>query len=57
MKIHENVFPFDQKNLLLSSTRMLIHGYGQNGRSDFNRDVKNALLAQGDHNVIVGNVQ
>lgn len=34
---------------------MLIHGYGQDGRSDFNRDVKNALLAQGDYNVIVGN--
>ena len=33
---------------------MLIHGYGQNGRSDFNRDLKNALLTHDDYNVIVG---
>lgn len=34
---------------------MLIHGYGDNGRSDFNRDLKNALLSHDDYNVIVGN--
>lgn len=33
---------------------MLIHGYGQNGRSDFNRDLKNAFLDHDDYNVIVG---
>lgn len=34
--------------------RMIIHGYGQNGRSDFNKDLKNALLSHDDYNVIVG---
>jgi pancreatic triacylglycerol lipase len=32
---------------------MLIHGYGQNGRSDFNKELKNALLSHDDYNVIV----
>ena len=32
---------------------MIIHGYGQNGRSNFNRDLKNALLAHDDYNVVV----
>jgi hypothetical protein len=33
---------------------MIIHGYGQNGRSNFNKDLKNALLKHEDVNVIVG---
>ena len=32
---------------------MIIHGYGQDGRSNFNRDLKNALLAHDDYNVVV----
>lgn len=33
---------------------MIIHGYGQNGRSDFNKDLKDAYLKHDDVNVIVG---
>lgn len=32
---------------------MLIHGYGQNGRSEMNRDLKNAFLTHDDYNIIV----
>lgn len=39
----------------LHISRMIIHGYGQNGRADFNRDLKDALLSHDDYNVIVGN--
>lgn len=33
---------------------MIIHGYGQRGKSTFNRDLKNAFLNHDDYNVIVG---
>lgn len=33
--------------------RLIIHGFGQNGRSNINRDLKNSYLARGDYNVIV----
>ena len=33
---------------------MIIHGNGQNGRSDFNKNLKNAFLSHDDVNVIVG---
>lgn len=33
--------------------RLIIHGFGQNGRSNINRDLKNSYLARGDVNVIV----
>lgn len=33
--------------------RIIIHGFGQNGRSPINRDLKNGFLARGDYNVIV----
>lgn len=33
--------------------RLLIHGFGQNGRSVFNKDLKNAYLSRGDFNIIV----
>lgn len=36
------------------SSRMIIHGYGQRGKSTFNRDLKNAFLNHDDYNVIVG---
>lgn len=32
---------------------MIIHGFGQNGISNINRDLKNSYLARGDFNVIV----
>jgi hypothetical protein len=32
---------------------MLIHGYGQNGRSKFNKVLKDGVLLTGDYNVIV----
>lgn len=32
---------------------MIIHGFGQNGQSVFNRDVKNSYLYRGDFNVII----
>lgn len=33
---------------------MIIHGYGQNGKSNFNRDVKDAFLSHDDYNIFVG---
>jgi hypothetical protein len=33
---------------------MIIHGYGQNGRSDFNRDLKDAFISHDDYNIIIG---
>ena len=33
---------------------MILHGYNQNGRSDMNKELKDALLAHDDYNVIVG---
>lgn len=32
---------------------MVIHGYGQNGRSIIARDMKNSYLSRGDFNVII----
>ncbi|CRK90501.1 CLUMA_CG004131, isoform A [Clunio marinus] len=34
-------------------TRMIIHGYEQNGRSIINRDLKNSYLLKNDYNIIV----
>lgn len=33
--------------------RLIIHGFGQNGRSNINRDIKNSYLSRGDYNIIV----
>lgn len=35
-------------------TKVVIHGYGQSGRSKFSRDMKNAFLSEDDDNVIIG---
>jgi pimeloyl-ACP methyl ester carboxylesterase len=35
------------------SLRMLIHGFGQTGQSDFNKQIKDGLLKHEDYNVIV----
>lgn len=32
---------------------MVIHGFAQNGRAIFARDMKNSLLTRGDFNVII----
>ncbi|KAL7017367.1 hypothetical protein ACKWTF_010340 [Chironomus riparius] len=52
--VYKNKASISKSNLnSAKKNKMIIHGYGQNGRSNFNRDLKNALLAHDDYNVIV----
>lgn len=37
----------------MRTSRLVIHGFGQNGRSNINRDIKNSYLARNDYNVII----
>ncbi|CAO1423814.1 unnamed protein product [Diamesa tonsa] len=52
--IYKNLGSVDKSNYNGSKkSKIIIHGYGQNGRSDMNRDLKNAFLEHDDYNVIV----
>ncbi|CAO1429229.1 unnamed protein product [Diamesa serratosioi] len=52
--IYKNPDSVDKSNYNGSKkTKLIIHGYGQNGRSDMNRELKNAFLKHDDYNVIV----
>jgi Lipase len=46
-------FFFIKSNLKLPFFRIIIHGFGQNGRSIINRDLKNSYLYRDDFNVII----
>lgn len=46
-------FLFKVTSTFLFLFRLIIHGFGQNGRSNISRDLKNSYLARGNFNVIV----
>ncbi|KAG5672354.1 hypothetical protein PVAND_002487 [Polypedilum vanderplanki] len=55
----QNLVYKNQSSLSYSSfnsakkNKMLIHGFGENGRADFNKQIKDGLLKHDDYNVIV----
>lgn len=52
--VYKNTNTIMQSNFnSAKKNKMIIHGYGQDGRADFNRNLKNALLNHDDYNVVV----